>query len=241
MRLIIMGPPGAGKGTQGELLAERFGIPRLSTGDMIRAALKAGTPMGEQVRVYYEAGDLVPDDVVLGLIAEALDDASTARGFLLDGFPRTTAQADGLGSLLTDRELRLDAVLSLEVPDEELVERISGRRVCETCGHVTHARVVGDAVECPECGAALIQRSDDLPETVRNRLMVYRDQTEPLLDYYARSEAGLTAVEGLGTVEEIRDRLIAAPSSHRGPQVRPHCGHRSNVTSRPTSPGLGST
>lgn len=163
--------------------------------------------MGEQVRVYYEAGDLVPDEVVLGLIDEAFDQPESAGGFLLDGFPRTVPQADGLGELLVTRDLTLDAVLSLEVPDEELVERISGRRVCEACGHVTHVRVIGDETKCPECESRLIQRSDDEAETVRNRLAVYREQTEPLLDYYAR-KVGLTAVDGMGGVEQIQERLV---------------------------------
>ena len=208
VRLILMGPPGVGKGTQGELLAERFGVPRLSTGDMIRAALKAGTRLGERVRVYYEAGDLVPDEVVLGLIAEAFDDSGAAAGFLLDGFPRTVAQADGLGDLLAARGLALDGVLSLEAPEQELIDRISGRRVCEACGFVTHVRAVGEGAPCPECGEVLVQRSDDRVETVRNRLAVYREQTEPLLAYYARSESGLTAVDGVGTKEAVRDRLL---------------------------------
>ncbi|MYC86999.1 MAG: adenylate kinase [Gemmatimonadales bacterium] len=208
MRLVIMGPPGVGKGTQGEFLAERFGVPRLSTGDMIRAAFKAGTPLGERVRAYYEAGELVPDEVVLGLVAEAFDGSEASGGFVLDGFPRTVAQADGLGDLLADRGIELDAVLSLEAPEEELVDRISGRRVCGACGLVTHVRAVGEAAACPQCPAALVQRSDDRPETVRNRLAVYGAQTEPLLAYYARSETGLTAVDGTGTLEAVRDRLF---------------------------------
>ena len=205
-----MGPPGAGKGTQGELLAQRFGVPRLSTGDMIRAALKEGTPLGERVRSFYEAGDLVPDEVVLDLIAEAFARRESAGGFVLDGFPRTVPQADGLALLLAERELALDAVLSLEVPDEELVERISGRRVCEACGHVAHVRTVGETQGCPDCGTELIQRSDDQAETVRNRLAVYREQTEPLLAYYAKSAVGLTAVDGTGTVDEVQDQLLAS-------------------------------
>lgn len=216
MRLIIMGPPGAGKGTQGERLAEAFGIPRLSTGDMIRAALKAGTELGEQVREFYDAGKLVPDEVVLGLIAEAFDEPRSENGFLLDGFPRTVPQADGLGDLLGARGLTLDAVLSLEVPDEELVARISGRRVCSNCESVTHIGAVGDngvalgdSKECPECGGELIQRSDDQAETVRTRLAVYRDETEPLLAYYAKS-VGLTSVVGTGAVDDIQASLVAA-------------------------------
>ena len=208
VRLIIMGPPGVGKGTQGEFLAERLGVPRLSTGDMIRAALQAGTPLGERVRVYYEAGELVPDEVVLGLIAEAFDGSEASGGVVLDGFPRTGPQADGLGELLAGRGLELDAVLSLEAPEEELVDRISGRRVCGSCGLVTHVRAVGEDAACPDCGAALVQRSDDRAETVRNRLAVYRAQTEPLLAYYARSATGLTAVDGTGTQDAVRGRLF---------------------------------
>lgn len=210
MRLILMGPPGAGKGTQGERLSDRLGIPRLSTGDMIRAALEDGSALGERVRGYYEAGELVPDEVVLGLIDVALERPDAREGFVLDGFPRTVAQADGLGRLLAERNLALDAVLSLEVPDAELVERISGRRVCESCGGVTHVHEVGEDAPCPSCGGRLVQRSDDRAETVRTRLAVYREQTEPLLQYYAERPVGLTGVDGVGSPDEVEVRLVAA-------------------------------
>lgn len=205
-----MGPPGAGKGTQGDRIAERYGVPRLSTGDMLREARKAGTELGREATRYMDAGELVPDEVILGIVDEALSSPSAANGFLFDGFPRTVAQAEALDALLSQRQTPLDAVLSLDVPDGELVERISGRRVCEACGHVTHTRAVGSATECPDCGGPLAQRSDDLPETVRRRLGVYREQTEPVLEYYARGGTGLTAVNGLGTPDEVAGRLEEA-------------------------------
>lgn len=213
-----MGPPGAGKGTQGERLAERFGVPRLSTGDMLRDARKAGTELGREAGRYMDAGELVPDEVILGIVEEALDAGDARRGFLFDGFPRTVAQAEGLDALLRGRSEELDAVVSLEVPDEEIVARLSGRRVCEGCGAVTHVATVGDAEECAECGGRLVQRADDRPETVRRRLEVYREQTEPVLAHYAGSEVGLTAVDGTGDVDDVFARLVAAlpPPSEGG-------------------------
>ncbi len=209
MRLILMGPPGAGKGTQGERLSGRFGVPRLSTGDMLREARKAGTRRGSEAQRFMDAGELVPDDVILGIVDEALAAPAARNGFVFDGFPRTVAQAEGLDRLLERRGDRLDAVVSLEVPDEELIERISGRRVCEGCGFVTHVRDLAGAETCAACGGRLVQRSDDVPDTVRRRLAVYREQTEPVLAYYARSDVGLTVVDGLGTVDEIAERLDA--------------------------------
>ncbi len=207
VRLILMGAPGAGKGTQGERLAERFGIPRLSTGDMLREARKQGTELGREAQRYMDAGELVPDGVILGLVAEALDAPASAPGFLFDGFPRTVAQAEGLAELLLDREQSLDAVLTLDVPDDELVERLSGRRVCESCGFVTHTAETGGSDRCPECAGRLVRRADDDPDTVRRRLQVYREQTAAVLEYYARSETGLTAVDGTGSVGEVAGRL----------------------------------
>lgn len=204
-----MGPPGAGKGTQGDRLAGRFGIPRLSTGDMLREARKAGTELGREAQRFMDAGDLVPDDVILGIVRDALAAPSASAGFLFDGFPRTTHQAEQLDAVLDARGEAIDAVLSLDVPDDEIVERISGRRVCAACGHVTHTSTVGDETGCPECSAELIQREDDRAETVLRRLAVYRELTAPVLDHYART-VGLTAVDGTGSLDEITDRLLAA-------------------------------
>lgn len=210
MRLILMGPPGAGKGTQGDRVAEDLGIPRLSTGDMLREARRAETALGREAQRFMDAGELVPDDVILGIVGEALESPTAASGFLFDGFPRTIAQADGLQALLEEKGLELDAVLSLDVPDEELIDRISGRRVCEVGGHVTHTGVVGDSMVCPECGGTLVHRTDDLPETVARRLGVYRELTEPVLEYYASSAVGLTVIDGIGTPDEVAARLEAA-------------------------------
>lgn len=208
-----MGPPGAGKGTQGELLSDSLGVPRLSTGDMLREHREEGTALGLEARRFMDAGELVPDRVILGMIEERLNDPDTDGGFIMDGFPRTIAQAEGLAELLEGRNTVLDVVIDLQVPEEELVARLAGRRVCAACGEVTHVSAEGArAGRCP-CGGELVQRSDDRPETVRNRLRVYREQTEPVLRWYGDSEIPVRAVEGTGSVEEvqarIRDRLPA--------------------------------
>jgi len=157
-----------------------------------------------------DAGELVSDDVIMEIVAEALEAPAAAGGFVFDGFPRTLAQADGLAELLETRGNHLDAVLSLDVPDDELIARISGRRVCEAGGHVTHTRAIGDATRCPECGGTLFLRTDDEPDTVRRRLAVYREQTEPLLDYYARGETGLTVIDGSGAPDVVTARIDEA-------------------------------
>lgn len=205
-----MGPPGAGKGTQGDRIAAARDIPRLSTGDMLREARRENTPLGQEAQRYMDAGELVPDDVILGIVGDALEAPSASRGFLFDGFPRTVMQAEGLQALLEEKGIELDSVLALDVPDEELVARISGRRVCESGGHVTHTRAVGDAMTCPECGGDLVHRTDDLPETVQRRLGVYREQTEPVLGFYASSDTGLTLVDGLGDPDQVAARLDEA-------------------------------
>lgn len=207
-----MGPPGAGKGTQGELLVEWLGVPRYSTGDMLRAARRGGTDLGRRAARRMDAGDLVPDDLILGIVEEALDRDAAWDGFIFDGFPRTLEQAEGLGELLERRERALDAVVSLEVPEEEAVRRLSGRRVCAACGEVAHVSTGSDE-GCPACGGELVQRSDDRPETVRRRLEVYREETEPVLRWYRGSDVPVLEVDGTGDVEEvqvrIRDRLGA--------------------------------
>ena len=202
-----MGPPGAGKGTQGELLADRFEIPRYSTGDILREARRKGTELGREAQEYMDAGELVPDGVILGLMREQLTSPEAGRGYLLDGFPRTVAQAEGLAALLDDADQSLDAVVNLEVSDAEIVQRLSSRRVCEDCGTLAAGR---DGNECPSCQGKLITRADDQPETVRRRLDVYRAQTQPVLDWYRRSEVDVMDVPGIGDVRAIQDRVLEA-------------------------------
>lgn len=204
-----MGPPGAGKGTQGDRIAGRYGISRYSTGDILRAARRNGTELGREAERYMDAGELVPDGVILGMMREALSSGDAGGGFLLDGFPRTVAQAEGLAALLEDIDRSLDHVVSVEVADEEIVRRLSSRRVCGACGAVAAAGSSRDA-SCEVCGGELRQRPDDAPDTVRRRLEVYRDQTSPVLDWYARSDTPLTTVEGVGDPADVEARIVAA-------------------------------
>jgi len=206
MRLILMGPPGAGKGTQGERLAGELDVPRYGTGDMLRDARREGTELGRRAAEYMDAGELVPDEVILGIVQEALERPEAADGFVFDGFPRTLEQAMGLRDVLRQRDEEVDAVLYLEVPEEELVRRLSSRRVCRDCGHVQRAGAVEDG--CEACGGELYQREDDRPETVRRRLEVYRRQTEPVLEWYRRrSSVPVHEVDGTGSVEDVQRRL----------------------------------
>lgn len=202
MKIIFLGAPGAGKGTQAEIVSERFGIPAVSTGAIIRAAIKNGTEMGLAAKAYTEKGTLVPDEVVIGIIRERLeqDDCKTG-GYILDGFPRTVPQAKALD----DMGIALDAVISIEVPDNEIVERMAGRRVCEKCGATYHTvyNPSGDGVTCDKCGGKLTVRRDDTPEVVLDRLRVYHEQTEPLKEYYA----------GCGKLKLVRGQVELADTT----------------------------
>jgi adenylate kinase len=210
-RLVFLGPPGAGKGTQARQLAREWSVPQISTGDMLREAAAAGTPLGREAKRYMDTGALVPDEVVIGLVDERLGQPDAARGFVLDGFPRTVPQAEALDALLRRRGLELDRVLFFEVARDELIRRLSGRRTCRQCNAGYHAvsappRTPG---RCDRCGGALYQRDDDAEATVSRRLDVYATQTAPLLDYY-RSRGRLTAVKGEGPVGEVTAGLRRA-------------------------------
>ena len=211
MRLILLGPPGAGKGTQAKFLVERLQIPQISTGDMLRAAVKDGTPLGRDAKHYMDRGALVPDEIIIGLVRERLQRPDCARGYILDGFPRTVTQAEALGKTLEALHASLDHVVSLEVPTEDLVLRIAGRRTCRNCGAMYHVRFSPSQTDgrCDTCGGPTYQRDDDREETVRRRLAVYADQTAPLISLY-EAQGLLRRVPGTGEIGEIFQRITAA-------------------------------
>ena len=215
MRLILLGAPGAGKGTQATFICKRFGIPQISTGDMLRAAVKAGTPLGVAAKKVMDSGGLVSDDIIIGLVKERITETDCASGFLFDGFPRTLVQADAMKTA----GVKLDLVLEIDVPDEAIIERMSGRRVHVASGRSYHLKFNPPKVAGKDdvTGEELIQRVDDAEETVRNRLAVYKSQTRPLVDYYSKwGEAGAPGapryrkISGTGSVEEITARALAA-------------------------------
>jgi adenylate kinase len=211
MRLVLVGPPGAGKGTQAQFIAAHLSVPQISTGDIFRANVSQGTPLGKQAKAYMDAGDLVPDEVTVAMVRDRLAEPDAARGFLLDGFPRTVPQAVELDDMLADMDTKLDVVLELIVDDDEVVRRLSGRRTCRSCGHIWHVDFDPPSKEgiCDNCGGELFQRDDDKPETIRHRLQVYYDQTAPLAGYYG--ERGiLTGVDAMGPVDDVTERAIAA-------------------------------
>jgi adenylate kinase len=211
VNLILLGPPGAGKGTQARMLTERFGLVQLSTGDLLRAAVAAGTEAGRAAKAVMERGELVSDGIVLAVLEERLDNPDVAVGTILDGFPRTTAQAEALDDLLARRGQRIDAVVSLEVDDEAMIERVAGRYTCASCGEGWHDRFKRPAVDgtCDRCGGSQMKRRpDDNAETVRTRLAAYHAETAPLVDHYA-ARGTLTSVPAMGEIGEIAERLQA--------------------------------
>lgn len=208
MDIVLLGPPGAGKGTQGELLAGRLGIPKLATGDVLRAAVREGTPLGREAKAYMERGDLVPDAVILGIMRDALTKPEHAGGVIFDGVVRTVPQAEGLREVLGDLDREVDAVLLFQIDDGELIRRLSGRTTCERCQTPYTGREPGS--ECDKCGGTLVRRKDDEPEAVRNRLEVYRKQTAPVIDWYYTSGVRIVEVDATGTLDEVQERVLGA-------------------------------
>jgi adenylate kinase len=211
MRLVLVGPPGAGKGTQAEFISAHLSVPKISTGDIFRANVSQGTPLGKEAKKYMDAGDLVPDEITVGMVSDRLTDDDTAKGFLLDGFPRNVPQARTLNELLLAADSPLDVVLELVVDDDEVVRRLSGRRTCRSCGHIWHVDFDPPSVEgvCDSCGGELFQRDDDKPETIRHRLEVYYEQTAPLVSYYAE-ERLLVGIDAMGPVDDVTERAISS-------------------------------
>jgi len=216
VRLVFLGPPGAGKGTQARELAREWAVPQVATGDMLREAVAAGTPLGREARRHMDQGALVPDEVIVGMIAERLGRGDAGEGFILDGFPRTIPQADALDRLLGALGQRLDRVVYFDVSDTELLRRLTGRRVCRGCGATFHLASAPPARAgvCDACGGALYQRDDDHEATVRKRLEVYRAQTAPLLEHYGRRSV-LVTVSGEGPIERIRSAVRDVTGARR--------------------------
>lgn len=209
MRIILFGPPGVGKGTQAKLLAEEFSVPHISTGDLLRAAVKKETPLGIKAKEYVESGNLVPDEIMIGLIEELLSTGKARRGFILDGFPRTVAQAKALDSMFEKKGQKLDHVISLRVEHEEVIRRLSARRMCRRCGRIFNLSQLedGEVTDCKICGGELFQRNDDKPETVRHRLEVYVNQTKPLKDFYRKSNR-FVQIDGMLEVPVVHRTIL---------------------------------
>lgn len=208
MILVLLGPPGAGKGTQGERLAASLGVPKIATGDVLRAAVRQGTPLGLQAKAAMDRGDLVPDQVILGIMKDALAAPEAAGGAVLDGVVRTVPQAEGLARVTAELDRRVDAVLLFEVSDDELVRRLGGRTVCETCQTPYTGREPGE--RCDRDGGVLVRRKDDEPEAIRHRLAVYQEQTAPVVAWYRASTTPIISIDAVGAPDEVEARMLAA-------------------------------
>ena len=208
MIIVLLGPPGAGKGTQGDKLAQRLGIPKIATGDVLRAAVRDGTKRGREAKSYMDRGDLVPDSVILGILQDVMTSPATKKGAILDGAVRTVPQAEGLGVTLAEIGKKVDKVLLFDVDDDELVKRLSKRTVCEGCQTPYMGRDAG--TNCEKCGGKLVRRKDDEPEAIRNRLEVYRTQTEPVIDWYGDNKMKVLKIDADGPVDDVTARALEA-------------------------------
>lgn len=208
MNIILLGPPGAGKGTQAKMLIDQYQIPQISTGDILRAAVKEGTSLGKEAKSFMDKGELVPDSVVIGIVEERIQEPDCTKGYMLDGFPRTVPQAEALDGMLGKLNAEIDHVVSIEVANDELVKRLTGRRTCRECGAGYHVMFDPPKVEgvCDKCGGELYQRDDDNEDTVRSRLNVYESQTLPLIDYY-KVQGKIRPIDGVGEIKEIFGRI----------------------------------
>jgi adenylate kinase len=211
MIVVLLGPPGAGKGTQGEIIAGRLGIPKIATGDVLRSAVREGTDQGLAAKAYMDRGDLVPDSVILGIMKEVFQSPSTAHGAILDGVVRTVPQAEGLSTMLAELGRKVDKYVLFDVDDDELVRRLGGRTVCDNCQ--TPYKGLEPGTKCEKCGGTLVRRKDDEPESIRNRLEVYREQTAPVIDWVDEKGLGLVRIDATGDLEDITSRAMKALES----------------------------
>ena len=211
MRIVLLGAPGAGKGTQAKILIEKYGMPQISTGDLLRAAVGAGTALGKEAKSFMDKGELVPDSVVLGMVEERLKQDDCKKGYILDGFPRNTAQAEALDKMLASLNMQLTAALSVDVPFEDLMKRLTGRRTCKACGQMYNIYFKPPAKEgvCDKCSGELFQRDDDKEATIKKRLEVYNAQTAPLIDYYGKKGI-VKSVSGTGSIDDIFKKVCEA-------------------------------
>jgi len=209
VRIILLGPPGSGKGTQAKFLSKRYGIPHIAMGDILREEVAKKTPLGEKVNVYMSKGELVPDEIVIEVLKKRLQEADCTNGFILDGFPRTLNQAKALDNMLSELNLKIDAVIYIEVPDEEIMKRLSLRRTCKVCGRIynLHYNPPKQDGKCDVCGGELIIRNDDKPEVIKNRLKVYNEQTKPLVNYYETHKL-LIRINGVNTIDKVFQQIV---------------------------------